>query len=105
MNRDRDMENMHQTLTSSEVRNWNFPRDIIDVIQIKDIQSSIPLHPKVVFCDENYLSNLCQTSGVSLDGYHTSHTTGVNILFQESILFTQGGGGGGQGDYIKARII
>ena len=40
MNRDRDMENMHQTLTSSEVRIWNFPRDIIDVIQIKDIQSS-----------------------------------------------------------------
>ena len=33
--------------------------------------------------------------GVSLDGSHTSHTTGVNILFQESILFTQGGEGAG----------
>ena len=54
MNRDSDLENMNQTLTRSEARNWNSPGDI----QIKDVQSAIPWHPKVVFCAEKKLIEL-----------------------------------------------
>ena len=54
MNRDSDLENMNQTLTRSEARNWNSPVDI----QIKDVQSAIPWHPKVVFCAEKKIIEL-----------------------------------------------
>ena len=40
----RDLENMYQT--SSEAINWNYPHNMfVTVIQIKDVQSSIPWHP------------------------------------------------------------
>jgi len=58
MNEDRDVENMNQTLARSETRNWNSPRTIATVIQIKDVQSSIPWHPKVVFCAEQKIIEL-----------------------------------------------
>ena len=53
----RDLENMHQT--SCEAINRNYQHTMfVTVIQIKDVQSSIPWHPKVVFCAEQKIIEL-----------------------------------------------
>ena len=46
----RDLENMYQT-SSSEALNWNYHHNMfVTVIQIKDVQSSIPWHPEADIC-------------------------------------------------------
>ena len=45
----RDLENMYQT--SSGAINWNYHHNmLVTVIQIKDVQSSIPWHPEADIC-------------------------------------------------------
>jgi len=47
----RDLENMYQT--GSMAINWNYHHNMfVTVIQIKDVQSSIPWQPEADICSE-----------------------------------------------------
>jgi hypothetical protein len=46
----RDLENMYQTSSEAINRNYQHNSMFLTVIQIKDVQSSIPWHPKTDIC-------------------------------------------------------